>query len=78
MKTTIVFIPEVELNGDAKVSKQPMQAVYLLGEILLKKGFHVEITDQSEIIPLDIDNFDDINTKIIKGADVVLFSSNTL
>ena len=77
MKISIVFIPEVEFNSDKNVSKQPMQAVYLLGEILLRKGFNVEIIDQSSLNHLNINNFEEIDSKIVKGAEIVLFSSNS-
>ncbi len=77
MKASFVFVPEVELNKNENVSRQPMQAVYLLGELLIRYGIITEIIDQSEIMQLNVNDFEELSQKIIRDADIVLFSVNS-
>jgi radical SAM superfamily enzyme YgiQ (UPF0313 family) len=77
MKASITFIPECKLNSDSKVSRQPLQAIYLLGELLIRWGIETEIIDQSEIIDIDFDDFEQLENKLIRKADILLFSANS-
>ena len=77
MKAAITFIPHDQFKNDKNLSRQPIAAIYLLGEIMRAEGIDIRIIDPFTIRRTNSDYFEEIKRDILQDADVIFLSSNS-
>lgn len=77
VKVTISFVPQKRMFNSRGLDSQPVQSIYLLGEILKKNDYDVTIIDPFFLEDLDITDSTEVEKRLLANTEVLLLSINT-
>ncbi len=77
MKASITFVPPDMFRCGRNLARQPISAIYLLGNILINEQIPTRIVDPYLLQKMNFDSFEEMEEQIICDSDILFFSSNT-